>query len=247
MFTTCLDSRKTGHRVRQDVFVKDSKRYGLGLPECMGKVEKYEWREDCNIRRDENLGPFVLESLRDFGKDLAGTFLTEYEKLGGQPAVNRFTTDQHILGPHQRIVKKLSEMESLLGPDGNKFIIEARKELGMIENHVDEIRAEWPKAFANRRKNAQNEAIADLRRKFVLEQNVPRLSLLGDIPAIRASYAYRQCWPNNPKFAFSMASEDICRIKAQESGGTVLDRDLADLMTVPKTAVRTLSALRALT
>jgi len=246
-FTTCLDSRKTGHRVRQDVFAKDAKRYGLGLPECMGKVETYEWREDRNIRRNKDLGPFVLESLRDFGKDLASTFLSEYEKLGGQPAINRFTTDHHLLGPHQRIVKKLSEMESLLGADGNKFIIEARRELGMIEGHVKKIKSEWPQAFSSRRKNTQNEAIADLRRKFVLGPDVLHLSHLGDIPAIRASYAYKECRANNPKFAFSMAYEDICRIKAQESGGTVLDRELADLMTIPKTAVRTLSALRALT
>jgi len=247
-FTTCLDSRKTGHRVRQDVFAKDVQRYARGLPECMGQVETYEWREDNNIRRNKDLGPFVLESLRDFGKDLANIFLSEYEKLGGQPAVNRFTTaDQHLLGPHQRIVKKLSEMESLLGADGNKLIREARRELGTIENHVDKVKSEWPQAFSNRRKNTQNEAIADLRRKFVLRPDVPHLSLLGDIPAIRASYAYKQCRANNPKFAFSMASEDICRIKAQEAGGTVLDRELADLMTIPKTAVRTLSALRALT
>jgi len=214
----------------------------------MSQVERYEWREEPDIRRNQDLGPFVLESLRDFGTDLADTFLSEYEKLGGQPAVGRFTTaDHHLLGPHQRIVKKLSEMESLLGADGNKFILKARRELGEIENHVDEVKSEWPQAFVSRRKDMQNQAIADLRRKFVSGPDVPHLSLLGDIPAIRASYAYKQCRANKPTFAFSMAFEDICRIKAQESGGTVLDRELAELMTIPKTAVRTLSALRALT
>ena len=251
-FTTCLDSRKTGHRVRRDVFTKDVQRYGRGLPECMSQVEMYEWKEDRNVRRDKALGPFVLESLRDFGTDLANTFLSEYEKLGGQPGVGGFmTADHHLLGPQQRIVKKLSEMESLLGADGNKFIIEARRELGMIESHVNDIKSEWPQVFAPSRKkksrSTQNQALADLRRKFVSGPDVPHLSLLGDIPAIRASYAYKQCRANKPTFAFSMAFEDICRIKAQESGGTVLDRELAELMAIPKTAVCTLSTLRALT
>ena len=253
-FTTCLDSRKTGHRVRQDVFANDVKLYARGLPECMSHVEMYEWKENCDVRRSRALGPFVLESLRDFGKDLADTFLGEYEKLGGQPGVGRFTTaDQHLLGPHQRIVKKLSEMEALLGADGNKFILEARRELGKIEDHVDKIKLEWSNlktSTPGRKKKSgstQNQAIADLRRRFGSGLDVPRLSLLGNIPEIRASYAYKQCRADKPTFAFSMAFEDICRIKAQEPGGTIVDRELADIMTIPKTAIRTISALRALT
>jgi len=251
-FTTCLDSRKTGHRVRQDVFTKDSQRYGWGLPDCMSHVEKYEWKEGSDVRRNKALGPFVLESLRDFGTDLANTFLSEYEKLGGQAGVGGSTTaDNHLLGPHQRIVQKLSEMESLLGGDGNKLILEARRELGMIENHVDKIKSEWSKGFPSSRKkksgSTQKEGVAELRGRFVSGPDAPHLSLLGDIPAIRASYGYKLCWANKPTFAFSMAFEDICRIKAQELDGTILDRELAELMTIPKTAVRTLSALRALT
>jgi len=220
----------------------------------MSHVEKYEWKEGSNVRRSKDLGPFVLESLRDFGMDLADTFLSEYEKLGGQAGVGRFTTpDHHLLGPHQRVVQKLSEMESLLGGDGNKLILEARRELGTIENHVDKIKSEWGKGFPPSRKTKsgstrnQSEGVAELRGRFVSGPDVPYLSLLGDIPAIRASYAYKQCRANKPTFAFSMAFEDICRIKAQESDGVILDRELAELMTIPKTAVRTLSALRALT
>jgi hypothetical protein len=218
----------------------------------MSQVEKYEWKEGSNVRRPEALGPFVLESLRDFGTGLADTFLSEYEKLGGQAGVGGFTTADHdLLGPHQRIDQKLSEMVSLLGGDGNKLILEARRELGMIENHVDKIKSEWAKGFPQGRKkksgSTQKEGIAELRGRFASGPDVPHLSLLGDIPAIRASFAYKLCRANKPTFAFSMAFEDICRIKAQESDGVILDRELAELMTIPKTAVRTLSALRALT
>jgi hypothetical protein len=219
----------------------------------MRNVEKYEWNEGSNVRRNKTLGPFVLESLRDFGTDLADTFLSEYEKLGGQVGVGGSTTaDHHLLAPHQRIVQKLSETESLLGGDGNnQLILEARRELGMIENHVDKIKSEWSKGFPPSRKNksgsAQKQRIAELRERFVSGPDVSHLSLLGDIPAIRASYAYKQCRANKPNFAFSMALEDICCIKAQELDGTILDRELAELMTITKTAVRTLSALRALT
>jgi RNA-dependent RNA polymerase len=254
-FTTCLDSRKTGHRVRKSVFTQDVKRYGWGLPECLQKVERYgsEWNQSDLIRRDKALGPFVLDSLRDYGAHLARTFLNEYKNLSGQPEVSKFTTvDRHLLGPHQQIEKALSEMVSLPSVGIKELILEARRELRMIENHVDEMKSEWshPPAPSAKKKSksesAQNLAIAALRRKFASGPDVPHLSRLGDISAIRASYAYKQCRPDNPRFAFSMAFADLCKIKAQESGGTILGRELAELMTVPKTAVRTLSAVRSL-
>jgi hypothetical protein len=113
-FTTCLDSRKTGHRVQQNVFDKDVKRYGWGLPECLRPVEDgREWDQNVRIRRSEALGPFVLDTLKDFGNSLANSFLRKYEELGSQPGAARSTTaDCHLLGPYEQILMKLSKMES---------------------------------------------------------------------------------------------------------------------------------------
>jgi len=42
-----------------------------------------------------------------------------------------------------------------------------------------------------------------------------------------------------------LAFDTLCKIKARESGGTTLNREFAELVTIPKIAVRTLSALRS--
>jgi RNA-dependent RNA polymerase len=251
-FTTCLDSRKTGHCVRKNVLAQDAKDYGWGLPDCMQHVETDEWSQSQrgNVKRDKSLTPFILDSLRSFGEHLAGAFLGEYEKLSSQPGVSKFTApDRHLFEPHQRIVRKLTEIESFPEANNSEIIQEARRELRMIESHVDKMKAQWSSSLTPKKKSGstQNGKIEALRIKFASGPDVPHLSLLGDIPAIRASYAYRQCRAENPNFAFAMAFEELCKIKAQELGGTILTCGLAELMTIPKTAVRTLSAIRALT
>jgi len=218
----------------------------------MHHVETDEWSQSQrgNVKRDKSLAPFVLDSLRSFGERLADAFLGEYERLSSQPGVSKFTTpDPHLFEPHQRIVRKLTEMESLPGANISEFILEARRELRMIESHVDKMKAQWSSPLTPKKKSGstRNREIDALRIEFASGPDVLHLSLLGDIPAIRASYAYRQCRAENPKFAFAMAFEELCKIKAQELGGTILSRGLAELMTIPKTAVRTLSAIRSLT
>jgi RNA-dependent RNA polymerase len=219
----------------------------------MQYVETDEWSQRHYVVRKKALGPFVLDSLRSFGQHVADGFLSEYENLGGQCGVDKFIAqDHHLLGPHQQVVKKLSGMVLLPYTDIGNFIQEAREELRMIENHIDKMKAEWSSLLTTKKNKSgststQNLAIAALRQEFASGPDVPHLSLLGDIPAIRASYAYTQCRANNPNFAFSMAFEELCKMKAQESGGIMLSYELAELMTIPKTAVRTLSAIRSLT
>lgn len=247
-FTTCLDSKKTGHRVLESTFSQDSKRYGMGLPDCMrSDEERSEWNQSSHIRRGEALGPFVLDSLREFGMRLSGDFLSEYHQLNSQSGVSRFATaDLDLLRPHQQIVEKLSKTESRRGVNSEDFIREANRELRMIEDHVQGLKSRWPSVFSGKKsRSVQAREKAALRQSFVTGPDVPHLSLLGDVPAIRASYAYKKCNPENANFAFAMAFEDLCNIKARESGGTTLGREFVELMTIPKTAVRTLSALRS--
>jgi hypothetical protein len=213
----------------------------------MNRVETDEWGHSQKpyIKRDPALAPFVLDSLQSFGKQLADTFLSEYENLSGQPGASKFTAhDHHLLTPHQQIVKKLRELPQ---EANSKIILEAQRELRMVEDHVGKMRKEWTKAFRN--KSESKRLLAALRTNFTSGPDVPHLSLFGDIPAIRASFAYKKYKAENPKFAFTMAWEELCDIKvrAQESGGITFDSELAELMTIPKTALRTLSAIRSLT
>ena len=220
-----------------------------GKPECLRSAGKGDQRsQTVRIKRGEGLGPFILDILKDFGYELQKKFLREYESLSGQPGAAgaaRFEVDEDLLGPYQKIVGKLSQMESLPGVYFSELAREARMELRTIENHVKDMKTEWGRIFGTSPKSMQNNRLDNLRRKFESGPDVPHLSHLGDIPEIRASCAYRLCNAGNPKFAFSMAFDTLCKIKARESGGRTVSGEFAELVTVPKIAVRTLSALRS--
>ena len=244
-FTTCLDSRKTGLRVLENVFKKDAHEYAWSLPKCMQDDEEKGESGNRVTSRGKALGLFILDELLSFGDSVAKNLWVEYDK----PAMGSFgTKDQHLLRPHQRISEKLSEMRSLPQVKVDDFLGEARRELGAIEKHVVAMRSEWGKIFNARQNTSQEHEIEKLRRKFVSGPlDVAHLALLGDVSEIRASYAYFLCIPTNPKFAFAMAFKELCGIKARERGGTILDGEFAELMSIPKSTVRTLSTLRAST
>ncbi|KAF8273854.1 RNA dependent RNA polymerase-domain-containing protein [Lactarius quietus] len=252
MFTTCLDSRKTGLRVLDDVFEKDSKKYGWPLPGCMRVDEEVGETQNAVIRRGATLGPFILDELLSFGNSVAENFWVEYDMRDGRPAAELWfkSKDPHLLRPYQRISEKLSEMRSLPRVKIDELLVEAWKELREIKEHVDALKSEWGsigRSKALQQNPRQNHAIDILCRKFASAPDVPHLALLGDVPEICASYAYSLCVSNNPKFAFAMAFKELCGIKARELGGTTLDREFAELMSIPKPTVRALSALRAST
>jgi hypothetical protein len=249
-FTTCLDSRKTGHRVQQSVFEKDVKRYAFGLPECLCPVkEGHERDQNIRIKRGKNLGPFVLDTLKEFGRDLEDGFMCKYEELRGQTGAA--TADHHLLSPYEQITKKLSTMESLPQVHVGTFVQEARKELRSLEKYVKDGKLQWSSSFSTpSKKNSEStpkRTRDDLQRSFRSGPDAPHLSLLGDVPEICASYAYQLCGAGHASFAFSIAFEVLCNIKARESGGAMLNREFAELMAVPKIAVRTLSVLRSQT
>ncbi|KAH9176853.1 RNA dependent RNA polymerase-domain-containing protein [Lactarius sanguifluus] len=256
MFTTCLDSRKTGLRVLEKVFEQDSKKYGWTLPNCLRVDEEVGESQNFVPKRGGALRPFILDELQEFGKSVKDEFLAKYERPDGQLAAEPlFNKDRQLLRPHQRISEKLSEMQSLPRVKVDDFLAEARRELVAVEEHVKAKKSEWPNVFratkvrepARKRgsKPSQNNKFDDLRREFALGPDVPHLALLGDVPEIRASYAYSLCSPSNANFAFAMALEELCNIKARELGGATIDREFAELMSIPKSAVRTLSVLRA--
>ena len=216
----------------------------------MRDAEEVSRSEDTVMgKRDRSLGRFILDDLQQFGINVQDSFLGKYE---GQLAIGFKPKDQHLLRPYQRISEKLSEMRSLPRVKVDDFLTEAGRELRAIEEHVKAMKSEWGTIFRKSKapkkkgsKPLQNKELDILRRKFVSGPDVPHLALLGDVPEIRASYAYSICSPDNSKFAFAMAFDDLCNIKARELGGTTLDREFAGLMSIPKSTVRTLSALRA--
>ena len=249
-FTTCLDSRKTGHRVQREVFQKDSRRFGWPLPVCLHQSVDEEIQRDPIAKRGRTLAPFVLDALQDFSREVEKGVLTKYKDLGDTPGMGSGLRkqDEDLLKPYQRISEKFSKMEPL---HIDEFLRQARRELKMIEDHVKARQREWAEAFRPQGSHKEvpastkRTAISTLRQKFASGPDVPHISLISNVAAIRASYAYKQCKSESSTFAFAMAFEELCLIKAQESGGTTLDRDFAELMAIPKSTVRVLSALRA--
>jgi hypothetical protein len=222
-------------------------RSSRGLPECFpsAKGEDSDQRsQGGRVKRGKGLGPFILDILQDFGIELQERLLTEYENLRGRPGAAKFEADHDLLGPYRKITGKISEIESLPGVHLNKLAREARTELKKVEDHVEDMKSEWARVFRPASKSAQNRMLVDLRRKFESGPDVPHLSHLGDIPEIRASCAYQRCRADNPRFAFYVAFDVLCKIKAQESRGAILSQEFAELVTVPKIALRTLSALQ---
>ena len=85
-----------------------------GLPECLRFVEKGDQTgQNVRVKRGQGLRPFILDILQGFGNDLKEGFLREYENLSGQPGATRFEADRDLLGPYQKILGKLSQIESL--------------------------------------------------------------------------------------------------------------------------------------
>ena len=218
------------------------KAYAWGLPECLRSVkEGGERSQSMTIKRGEGLDPFILDVLKDFGEDLQEKFLRKYKGLSGQPGAAGFEADHDLLAPHQKIMAKLSQIETLPEAHLNKLAREARGELRIIESHVEDMKTEWGRIFRTSNSKSAQDRILDVRRKFESGPDVPHLSHLCDLSEIRASYAYRL---GTPSFAVNMALDVLCRIKARESGGITSSREFAELVTIPKIAVRTLSALR---
>ena len=244
----------------ENVFQKDSKEYGSYLPNYMLVDERVD-ENQILTGRGEALGSFILDVLQSFGKSVADNFWVKYEKPDGGPAVETWfrSKDKHLLRPYQGISEKLSEMRSLPRVKVDDFLVEARRELGAIEEHVKVMKLEWANIFRSKdrepakkkgskpSKSSQDRAIDVLQRKFASGPDVPHIALLGDVPEICASYAYSLCPPNNAKFAFAVAFKELCNIKAREQGGTILHHEFAELMSIPKSTVRALSALRAST
>ncbi|KAI9445364.1 RNA dependent RNA polymerase-domain-containing protein [Lactarius indigo] len=196
----------------------DSRKTGLRVLEKVFEQDsKKKWVNPRTSSQNgaEHLGQFILDELQDFGKRIKDSFLTKYETPDGALAAERLFR---------------AKDQHLLRP--HQRILEKLSEMKSLPRvRVDDF-------------------IAEARRELVaVEEHVlttkSEWKNLGDVPEIRASYAYSLCPPDNANFAFAMAFEELCNIKARELGGATIDREFAELMSIPKSAVRTLSVLRA--
>ncbi|KAI8980566.1 RNA dependent RNA polymerase-domain-containing protein [Trametes punicea] len=251
MFNTILDSRKTGLRVKDDVLRKDKRQYDKQRPECLQSSTKAfpEWLS-CNnpvrLFRPPEFGPFILDELLEAGKATRDVLLSRYDKL---KELAGFRDDK-------------ADDADLLRPYRNASLLIENpifsSDLALIQGHVASHIKRWQRLagesdsrtnstpLRSRGRSARSARSGDQRKKWKdlahsfasgpeIREDSPLL-LVGDVAAIKASWAYAE----KPKFAWTVAFQSLCRIKAMSQGAVAMAGHFADSMSMSSSAVRVL-------
>ncbi|KAI0352282.1 hypothetical protein OH77DRAFT_1428830 [Trametes cingulata] len=252
MFNTILDSRKTGLRVKDQVFRADKRQYDKQRPECLSTSANAdsELARNVALRRPNQLGRFVLDVLLDEGKKLRDTHLADYEKVKKSPAFSE-TSDQDLLRPYHNVLR-LMDHPSLM------------HDLALIRTHVEDHIKRWQALTRESKPNPQTPSRSsrakrhtggpsnmvdrrnrwkELAQSFASGPNIDpdsTLALVGDVDVIKASWAYAV----KPNFAWRMAFQSLCRIKAITQGSVAMTGRFADSMSISASAVRVLEQSR---
>ncbi|KAL7284967.1 hypothetical protein ACG7TL_000056 [Trametes sanguinea] len=250
MFNTILDSRKSGLRVKDEIFRRDKRKYDRKRPECLpsGSSAASDWFSSGSVMlaRAPNLGPFILENLLEHGKAMSNDVLVRYDKL--KEAVGlRDGRDSDLLGPYER-ASSLLEDEAF------------RDDLHRIRDHVllhiDQWRklaseskspstpARTPSRSTRRRTGPigpaeKRKKWKDLARSFATGPELTpdsRLSRIADLDALKASWAYAE--KSSQLFPWTVAFQTLCRIKAANHGSVAMTGQFADSMSIPSFGVR---------
>ncbi|OSD01194.1 hypothetical protein PYCCODRAFT_1392370 [Trametes coccinea BRFM310] len=250
MFNTILDSRKSGLRVKDEIFRRDKRKYDRKRPECLpsGSSAASDWFSSGSVMlaRAPNLGPFILEDLLEHGKAMSNDVLVRYDKL--KEAVGlRDGRDSDLLGPYER-ASSLLEDEAF------------RDDLHRIRDHVllhiDQWRklaseskspstpARTPSRSTRRRTGPigpaeKRKKWKDLARSFATGPELTpdsRLSRIADLDALKASWAYAE--KSSQLFPWTVAFQTLCRIKAANHGSVAMTGQFADSMSIPSSGVR---------
>ena len=196
-FNTLLDSSKTGLRLKPGVFEKDRAKLGEQVPNF-----------------DESSKPFILHTLVRAGKSEGDKLLQEYDNIG--QSVDRL--DKDLKAPYDNCAN------FVLNAYENGFPI-FTEQLGLVRKHVEKAQEAYKKASGKskerspqkkpKRRQDQKDPMANASRMFAEE--VENVNLIPNIKEVKASYAYHLA----PKFAFEMAFQDLCLIKARASPGGI--------------------------
>ncbi|THH18623.1 hypothetical protein EW146_g2394 [Bondarzewia mesenterica] len=266
MFTTCLDSGKSGLRLKEGVFKADSKAYGYPKARCMQSEEGEESSrmQDHNtppLPRDSSLPKFILESLLDTGSDLKKRYLIKYEALDVQPT----RQDKDLLQPWKDVQEAAAtpfpdDAFNFVSQDLRQKIQDElhrvrKAEISRVENYILSIKAEWMTAVhppspsktapSPRKKKIRSQSVAlvqDVVKKFA--DGLADVSWASE--DVRASCAYTIASRlGDGKFPFSVAFRGLCHIKAQVAGITPITQQFTDAMTMQSSALRMLSKVRS--
>ncbi|KAI0673977.1 RNA dependent RNA polymerase-domain-containing protein [Trametes maxima] len=245
MFNTILDSRKSGLRVQDEVFRRDKKQYDRKRPECLqGSRSADPTSNVVGLRsRPHSLGRFILDELMEAGKEMRDTHLARYDQLSPDKMLGN--RDPDLRGPYEAALPLMK----------NPLF---QKDLAAIRAHVEKHIEMWQKLARESKPNSyhtpsrtpvrkrrgggpftpaeQQRGWKDLTRSFadgpVFAVESPLA--LTDVEALKASWAYHE----KPHFAWKVAFQALCRLKASSQRPVAMAGQFADTMSISSTAVR---------
>ncbi|KAI6120941.1 RNA dependent RNA polymerase-domain-containing protein [Pisolithus croceorrhizus] len=228
-FTTCLDSNKTGLRVKENVFLRDQKTWGLEQPfyvQALGEKKKSHM-----VRRKT---PFILDALVEYGQALKQKHLKDYQQHWNSQEDEE--ADEDLAGCWKAARNRADQAKAK-----NLTIFSSNME--DIEMHVQGVWEDYLRVTAAKKEiskpGSSSDAYTELACRFSQKPNFRMFQAFsdGDVHLIKASFAAKR----SLSFAFSVAFKDLCSIKAQASGSVVFTHLFAESMSIPKKVVQTLS------
>lgn len=230
MFTTCLDSAKTGLRVKEDVFLRDRKTWGSEQPfyvQVLGDKKK----KSQIIQRKS---PFILDALVEYGHALKQNHLKEYQKHWNNCQDGEI--DEDLAGPWRaaRAMADKAKAANLTVFSSNLEDIEMQ-----VQGLWDDYRRAVSATKDISKSSASNDAYTEVACKFSPK---PKFRLFqafsdGDVHLIKASLAA----DISLNFAFTVAFKDLCSIKAQASGSVPFTHLFAESMSISKKVMQIIS------
>ncbi|KAI0640255.1 RNA dependent RNA polymerase-domain-containing protein [Trametes polyzona] len=247
MFNTVLDARKSGLKVKDEVYRQDKRKYDRQRPACLSTrsagAEGDLPSTVLPLTRPANLGTFILDKLLEEGKRMRNEHLSLYDSFTRSHGYQE-RPDQELLRLYN---------QTLLFAQNPAV----KEHITLIREHVDKHIKRWREAASSssttsrtpartpraRRRTAAPTAVEsrnkwkELAQSFATGPDLPSDSLLaslGDLDAVKASWAYAQ----HPRFAWSVAFQTLCRIKAMNQSAVVMTGSFADAMSISSSAVR---------
>lgn len=223
------------------MFEKDSRKYRYSLPECMNEGEG---SLGSNIpERPRDLGQFILDELLTKGKKIRDALLQRYET-------------------HEKPKDDRSECMTAPCLKARRCV---KEEVDAVETFVEACLDDWKQIHAPGKKDQNQEAgtSTGAARKASTHSNAARLLLLRSLAArfnegptegaetlqqlgllreVVAACAYS----HRPIFAFNVAFDALCTIRAEHSGQLVpLTQTFAGYMSMSSSARRVLARVAA--
>ena len=241
-FTTCLDSSKTGLRVKKAVFEKDRKDWGTEKPWYLSALEtnkpgKNQYEAKC-IKRGSQGRPFILDILVEHGRYLKDKLLEDYENLWSSRTEDECDEDLNRFWKDATARANQAKLSGFPGFASN---------LEDIERHVrqsyDAFRRATSTTTFKRESLPGSDSKGDpynvVAREFAQEPTFRTFQFFShdDVRLLKASLAATK----SVKFAFCVAHKDLCAIKARTGGNVAFTNQFAQVMSISRTVARSLA------